>query len=341
MKFYKLQRKFAIICLISILLIVPPTQAYAASFTVEQCQEALKNYAIDFVEKIASEGTHYSLRNYTDDINSERAISYLRDEKCNYSAHDPGMGMDCVGWVSYAIHHCYGIGSNDQFDYFATPQSGVTSEYFEQRTDIDNIQAGDIVIINNASMTHVEIYIGNEEIVDCIRYNKQEGIKESGVLRRSADFRGDSGVSYARLKDTSAIHTLIDSYNGTGLTGGSGTTINYSKFFFNGIPDGQYSLATKQSIFKVLINSIKELVNFFTGLITYLFRGLIIGIISIFDRLINNTVQSVSDAPKSIEETGVTATSADDPYSMDRAVTIEGLVFNDIDLFDINIFKVD
>ena len=91
----------------------------------------------------------------------------------------------------------------------------------------------------------------------------------------------------------------------------------------------------------MLINSIKELVNFFTGLITYLFRGLIIGIISIFDRLINNTVQSVSDAPKSIEETGVTATSADDPYSMDRAVTIEGLVFNDIDLFDINIFKVD
>ena len=34
---------------------------------------------------------------------------------------------------------------------------------------------------------------------------------------------------------------------------------------------------------------LKELLNFFTGLITYLFRGLIIGIISIFDRLINNT----------------------------------------------------
>lgn len=127
---------------------------------------------------------------------------------------------------------------------------------------------------------------------------------------------------------------------GTG-TAATGKAIDYSNFFFNGIPDGKYSLASRKNIFEILVESLKELLNFFTGLITYLFRGLIIGIISIFDRLINNTVQSINDAPKSLEESGVSATSADDPYSMNRSVTIEGLVFNDIDLFDINIFRID
>lgn len=127
---------------------------------------------------------------------------------------------------------------------------------------------------------------------------------------------------------------------GTG-TAAAGKAIDYSNFFFNGIPDGKYSLASRKNIFEILVESLKELLNFFTGLITYLFRGLIIGIISIFDRLINNTVQSINDAPKSLEESGVSATSADDPYSMNRSVTIEGLVFNDIDLFDINIFRID
>ena len=117
--------------------------------------------------------------------------------------------------------------------------------------------------------------------------------------------------------------------------------VDYSKFFFNGIPDGKYSLASRKSIFEIIINALKELANFLAGLISYLFRGFIIGIISIFDRLINNTVQSLNDAPKSLQETGISATNADDPASMYRSITIEGLIFNSIDLFDINIFKID
>ena len=43
----------------------------------------------------------------------------------------------------------------------------------------------------------------------------------------------------------------------------------------------------------------------------------------------------------SLQETGISPTSADDPYSMYRSITIEGLIFNSVDLFDINIFRID
>ena len=331
MKFNKLQTRFAIVCLIS-MLIVPSTQSFASTYTVEECQEALVNYAKDFAQKKGSD-THYFVKDYADNLNSERAKAYLRDEGCGRSDHQGDLGMDCVGWVSYAIHHCYGIGSNEQFDYFATPQNGCCSPYFELRTDLDNKKPGDVLI----SEHHVMIYVGNNQIVDCANASGSA----PGVAIRSLP---DTAVSYIRLTNTSAIKSLTDSYNGTGIKGGGqvfGKEVDYSKFFFNGIPDGKYSLAGRKNIFEVLINAIKELVNFLTGLIGYLFRGLIIGIISIFDRLINNTVQSLNDAPKSLQETGISATSADDPYSMYRSITIEGLIFNSVDLFDINIFKID
>lgn len=135
--------------------------------------------------------------------------------------------------------------------------------------------------------------------------------------------------------------THLGKVTGTAVSAATGKPIDYSNFFFNGIPDGKYSLASRKNIFEIMVESLKDLINFFTGLISYLFRGFIIGVISIFDRLLNNTVASINDSPRSLEESGVTATSADDPYSMNRSVTIEGLVFNNIDLFDVNIFKID
>ena len=161
MKFNKLQKRFAIVCLIS-MLIIPSTQSFAESFSVEQCQEALVNYSKDFAQKKGSD-THYYVADYSDNYNSERAKAYLRDEGCGVGEHQGELGMDCVGWVSYAIHHCYGIGSNDYFDYFATPQNGCCSPYFELRTDLDNKKPGDVLI----SEHHVMIYVGNNQIVDC------------------------------------------------------------------------------------------------------------------------------------------------------------------------------
>ena len=123
----------------------------------------------------------------------------------------------------------------------------------------------------------------------------------------------------------------------------NGQSIDYSNFFFNGIPDGKYSLASRKNIFELIVDALSELVNFLVGLITYLLRGVIVSVISVFDRLLNNAVDSMGGESKSLQESGVSATSADDPTSINRKVTIEGLIFGDenMDIFDINIFKAN
>ena len=80
---------------------------------------------------------------------------------------------------------------------------------------------------------------------------------------------------------------------------------------------------------------------FLTGLIIYLIRGLIIAFISVFDRLLNNTVRSVNYAPVLLKNSGISLTNADDPMSMNRYISIEELVYNELDLFDVDIFKVE
>jgi hypothetical protein len=50
-------------------------------------------------------------------------------------------------------------------------------------------------------------------------------------------------------------------------------------------------------------------------------------------------VTSVTTAKTTLEESGLSATSADDPESENRSVTIESILFNQLELFDVNIFE--
>lgn len=334
MNYFKLQKRIAILCLI-LLIITPFTSAYAAS--IEECGEALASYAQSFAQATTADSSSIKTHYYVDSFD-EREYAY-KDQQCPSCPHNTfgsnvtDLGMDCVGWVSYAVHHCYGIG-NAEFTYFATPQNLACNEAYENvnYSGESSAKIGDILI----SSHHVMIYVGNGKIVDCANASGQH----PGVALRNVP--GDV-IKIARLKDSAAssITQLVTSYNGVAVNagGGSESSINYSNFFFNGIPDGKYSVSSRKNIFEIIVDAIKELVGFLIGLIGYMFRGLIIGIISIFDRLLNNTVSSINNSPKTLQESGITATSADDPYSMNRSVTIEGLVFNTMDLFDIDFFK--
>ncbi len=205
------------------------------------------------------------------------------------------------------------------------------------------LQPGDILCYDSGGNGHTELFISTEDGTAGAHGNNSNpyGVSIQGNGGLSPN-NGSTNI-YRISKETAQKITNLNTEYASGniKKGQSAESIDYSKFYFNGIPDGKYSLANRKNIFELLVNSIKELVNFFTGLITYLFRGLVIGIISIFDRFINNTVKSINESPTTIQESGVSATSADDPYSMNRSVTIESLVFGDVDIFDINIFDAD
>ncbi len=338
MNYFKLQKRIAILCLI-LLIITPFTSAYAAS--VEECGEALASYAQSFAQETTAESstvkTHYYVASF-----DEREYAY-KDQQCPTCTHNTfgssvtDLGMDCVGWVSYAVHHCYGIGGSE-FTYFATPQNNACNEAYQNvsYSGESSAKIGDILI----SSHHVMIYVGNGKIVDCANASGQH----PGVALRNVP--SDVGL-IARLKDSAAssITQLVTSYNGVAVSanGSSGEAIDYSNFFFNGIPDGKYSLASRKSIFQIIVDALSALLDFFVGLLTYLIRGVIISFISVFDRLINNTIGSMNGEVKTLKEAGIDANDADDPTSINRHVTIEGLVFGDedMDVFDVNIFRVD
>jgi len=220
--------------------------------------------------------------------------------------------------------------------------------------NISNLQTGDLCVwsegAGNPNGGHTMIFVSSDKGFA----ENGKGYARGGGASASQSYVNQrktvaKGFHVFRVSDSGAakVTNLITDYStefqaGSGLGSGTGITtvdVNYSEFYFNGIPDGRYSLAERQNIFQIIVGAIKDLLNFLVGLLTYLFRGLIISIISVFDRLLNNTIQSMNDAPVGLEESGTTATSADDPISMNRSVSIEQIVFNDIDLFDIDIFK--
>ena len=150
---------------------------------------------------------------------------------------------------------------------------------------------------------------------------------------------------YLRVSDKGAaeLDSLNTEFSSGKVKAGAASSINYSNFYFNGIPDGKYSLSTRKSILDIIIDTISSLLDYFVGLLTYILRGVIISFISVFDRILNNTMDAMNGKERNLKQSGISANDADDPTSINRSVTIEGLVFGDedMDIFDINIFRVD
>lgn len=297
--------------------------------TILHVGEYVSKYARDYIKQYVKSGN----------------TDYVCCVPCKWTGGSDGKGIwqvCCTTGVQYMYKKALGIELTEYGWSTMCPttfsdisnSSSTLHKYFDVITKESDLKAGDIVCNDG----HNEMFIGNDEHFNSgyAGHNPVALIEQEKNSLKSAGGAFDYAL---RLKKSVQVDPS-GKVTGTG-EGIVGKKVDYSNFYFNGIPDGKYSLASRESIFEILINALKELINFFTGLIGYLFRGLIIGIISVFDRLINNTIESVNDSPKSLQESGVQATNADDPYSMNRSVTIEGLIFNDIDLFDINIFKVD
>jgi len=265
---------------------------------------------------------------------------------CYWSGGDDGQGIwyvCCTTGVQYMYRKALGI-ELTQYGWSLSSGANIRSiedenstllQYFDVITRESDLKPGDIM----CGEGHTEMYVGIRE-----HFNSGSGRSVPSttsvvkIASRSASLQASGGsfIYGIRLKNAVAVDP-----SGRVTSTGTIRTMSYARFFFNGIPDGKYSLASKKNIFEMIFETIKEMATFLSQIIGYLIRGFLVGIVSIFDRLINNTVQSLTDAPKSLQETGVSATSADDPYSMNRSITIEGLIFNGIDLFDINIFRVD
>lgn len=359
MKKLKLLTRRIIICIVIFMLIFSSVASTSFAYTPEEVGNAVAGFAKHVVDTYGPNGKNIvGYRQIAGDKFDNRAQreasgkSYIGEpghsrtdnpiwNPSQYNWDSPYIYFDCTSFATGCYHYVAGL-INEPYataSLYGTPadMQGTFEKIHWDKQD-SSLKVGDLLYYHESgNIGHGWIYIGGGQTA------------EDGSVSRDNSLFANKDVYIYRITAEGAkkVTNLNTEFSATGTSssgaGGSGNLkkIDYSNFFFNGIPDGKYSLASRKSFFEFVIDAIKDLLNMLIGLITYLLRGVIIGFISIFDRLINNTIQSLSGTQKSLEESGVSATNADDPESINRSVTIEGLVYGDVDLFDINIFRVD
>lgn len=213
-----------------------------------------------------------------------------------------------------------------QYDFKGMCNEGVTSmsnsQYWENVTN-QTLQPGDIVI----NVHHTEMYIGNNQ-------NANFGNSPHSGKVTTGPRMGEFTHAF-RLKSS----VEVDPSGTVRASSSSGTSVNYSKFFFNGVPDGKYSLA-KRSFWQVIIDSILQVIDFIVNLILYIIRAVFVGFTAIMENILSWVVNIVSDT--NVEDPSIPISSTEASTSdSDTKITVDKILFNKLELFDINVFSQD
>ena len=239
----------------------------------------------------------------------------------------------CATFVSCVYEHVAGIqirthGALDVGNKFRTSLGG--------SVDLNSVQPGDVLTRHRTGGGHTAIYIGNNQIAEA----SESTPLPLGKVLISA-YTPSSWENAWRISEATAsqVTTLNSEFSITGTGNIGSTKIDYSNFFFNGIPDGKYSLA-RANIFDAIIDFLKNILYYLTGILALISRMMWIGFASMFDKLLNWTVANLTDTHTyTVEDVGLDSTRADDTNSKNRYVTVESILYNELDFFDVNVFK--
>lgn len=212
------------------------------AMTSEEAGKYVAEFAINFFDAHASE-TIYS---YTQ---SQRSAAYQGNKTSGISgsAHPTSFtdkyGIDCVGWVSMAIHQAIGIGGTDWGE-FGIPYPNNAPGFFNgyecvlgqggSRNKISlselkqKLKPGDVLLKNDK---HVLLYVGDNTLIHCNGHGpgaEYGGDSGYGLTKESLDHFYNSGYgieAVGRLTESAAASinesncTTIFGQTGSGLTG--------------------------------------------------------------------------------------------------------------------------
>lgn len=308
-------KRILIIYVVFYLLLASISSCFAKTYD-EACGEFVSQYARDFIAEYC---TPLSKTNYS-------GIA-----KPTWSGGSMGQGIFnccCTAGVWYMYQLALGI---DLYQYGYNSVSSTSrnvlpnSPNWKEITSSTDLKAGDVLI--HTGHSHTEMYIGNGE------HANWGNSPYSGHVYANANTLGTFRAF--RLVDTIEVFPSGTLPKVSGSS--AGTKIDYGDFFFNGIPDGQYSLASV-GIFDKIVDGFSNLMQYIVAIIVYILRVSFIGYVSLFDRLLNYTFAELTGTNTTLEETGLTATNADDPTSKNRKVTVESILYNQLKVFDVNLF---
>lgn len=350
----KICKKTIIIFLVLIMLlysIIPSKIAYAEDTgeylsSSREAGEIIAAFAKDMVEHHAGE-TIYDYGEYWPqvgmDSNYGRLMAYQGTKVTGYAQGSKGtlkyaedkFFMDCVGFVSFCIHHSLQINGNSEGN-FVVP-NGLRSSDFDYVTD-GSLQSGDILI---RAGEHVMIYVEPGYVAEAQDFDDTWQVKKRNSW--------PSYTSVARITDEAA-RRILRANTKTGWNGTSGGVItpivddseafdqyidsdceeqidvngrnNSSSFYYNGTPKkGEYLGKVKGNW---LFNTLNDAADWLLGILTMDIKIQLVGWASIFEGWANNVVEGVTDIELLTER-----------------VTVEDVIYNRIPILDVNLFNFE
>lgn len=250
------------------------------------------------------------------------------------SAH---YGLDCVGWVNFCIYNATGISESvvhDGSGGYVVPIScsaTVNRTNFELKmiggSELSELQTGDIAVTEG----HVMVYVNNGGTPTFIH----SWAKDGPVLHTWDNLPSKyKGKLLARARVKKEVANLIDesSLNINPSLGGEslfGSGIEESEFYYNGVPDGRYSVA--DSFWMVIVDALKDIFTFLVNILFYIIRMVFVGFTAIFELLLTYILESIAGESNLKIDTTTTESSGN--------ITVESIIFNRVNIFDVNFFK--
>jgi len=279
--------------------------------------------------------------------------------KFDASASPPGSlngnvyTSETIGFCKYMYSHAIGYNggipvpasNNGGSDSDPNTQLGKTSDDFEviAVNDIGKAKPGDII----ENCMFVMIYVGSVNGQSNVIANNNVNNSSSGLangLVPFAEYSSQKNYNFRvwRLKDSVAEGldsssfesggTLSDGVSNSSSTGGFGKKLDTSDWYYNGIPDGKYSVVA--SVWEIIIDNIGQIFDYLVGFGTLIIRMVFVGWTTLIEKLVNFTVQSITGG-EPLDKISATSTDVD----TGDYVSIEKIIFNEISVFDVNFFN--
>ena len=307
--------------------------------TAEQVSNAIATFAINYYNKVQTNEVPYISHPYNYGYNT---VAQMKDHRrLNLNPPNPPLRdgthymIDCVGWVSYCIYSVTGFeyqGALDGSSGYVVPSSGIRDTTHFERVNRSEIRPGDILF--NAG--HVSVYVGGNDAIGSNGAQHYGGnVKgpyyEHGIV---GNCMGGARVKVSEASKISAS-TLITDPSLPMALGGS-AVMNESDFYYNGIPDGKYSVTA--GFLEWIIPSLKEIFDYIIGILTLCQRMAIVGWAAIIENIISSSVANIDE----VEDND--STERQDPTSIDvqdEKITIESIIFDGLDFLDIRFYNIE
>lgn len=296
-----------LLCFIILLIfqMIIANKTYASNKSKADIGEYIAEFSVNFANSHSDETVYswdYWQRGQA--YHGKKTSGYTSPQGLSYTNM---YAMDCVGWVSFAIHNSTGLDAplaSSGASGFVVPQSNLCTNsngYFEIVSGPP--RPGDI-LINEGQ--HVMVYIGNGKVVDSTWDFSTVQIRNAQNYTKIARIT-DKGVNDINDSDLTTI------FNGQGSITGA---LRGSQFEYDGLQSGAFGV--KVYDWDWVLNCLKELLDWFIGIVTYVIRMVFVGWTGIVEELINNTMEMVTGEEASL--------------------TIEKLVYNKVPILDVNFF---